>query len=164
MASPYKVGFTGTQRGLSAMQSGLLVPFLTSHLSIDWHVEFHHGQCVGADEQAARIAKALGYWIVSHPPINRYKMSSVHADEMRPAKEFLVRNHQIVDEVDVLVAAPQTDEEQLRSGTWATIRYARKEGKMIYMLPRGESAPVVASPLPLPTGPDDNVSEIRMPH
>ena len=38
----------------------------------------------------------------------------------------LVRNHKIVGAVHLLIATPKTDKEELRSGTWATIRYAKK--------------------------------------
>lgn len=32
----------------------------------------------------------------------------------------------MIDEIELLVACPSTAREILRSGTWATIRYARK--------------------------------------
>lgn len=48
----------------------------------------------------------------------------------------LARNRRIVAAVDVLIAAPETDREELRSGTWATIRYARAAGKPVVMLSR----------------------------
>jgi hypothetical protein len=48
-----------------------------------------------------------------------------------PAKPYLVRNHEIVDDSQVLIAAPKEFTEQLRSGTWATIRYARKIGRTV---------------------------------
>jgi predicted Rossmann fold nucleotide-binding protein DprA/Smf involved in DNA uptake len=41
----------------------------------------------------------------------------------------LTRNWIIVARCDHLLAASQTDKEKQRSGTWATIRYARKAGK-----------------------------------
>jgi hypothetical protein len=36
------------------------------------------------------------------------------------------RNRKIVDVVEVLLAVPFEDAEVLRSGTWATVRYARR--------------------------------------
>jgi hypothetical protein len=34
------------------------------------------------------------------------------------------------------VACPRTDQEQRRSGTWATVRYARKVGKPVLIIGR----------------------------
>jgi hypothetical protein len=39
-----------------------------------------------------------------------------------------------VHESTVIVAAPDTIEEELRSGTWATVRLARKAGKLKHLL------------------------------
>jgi cytosine/uracil/thiamine/allantoin permease len=44
---------------------------------------------------------------------------------------YLWRNHQIVDATAALLACPFEFEEQLRSGTWATVRYARTLGRPI---------------------------------
>lgn len=44
---------------------------------------------------------------------------------------YLWRNHQIVDATSALIAAPFGFEEELRSGTWATVRYARKLGRPV---------------------------------
>jgi len=46
----------------------------------------------------------------------------------------LERNRAIVDETDILLAAPLESEEQLRSGTWATVRYARKQHKTVLVI------------------------------
>lgn len=51
-----------------------------------------------------------------------------------PVKPPLKRNYDIVDACDILLAAPRTLTEELRSGTWATIRYARKTGKKYLIL------------------------------
>jgi len=49
-----------------------------------------------------------------------------------PSEEYLVRNHDIVDAVDKMYAFPKEIEEQWRgSGTWATIRYAKKKKKSL---------------------------------
>ncbi len=53
-------------------------------------------------------------------------------------RESLDRNLRLVAECDVLVAAPLTDAEVRRSGTWATVRYARRRGVPVVMLARGE--------------------------
>ena len=50
-------------------------------------------------------------------------------------KYHALRDRQIVDWSRVVVACPKCDREQRRgSGTWATVRYARKENKPIYIV------------------------------
>jgi len=99
--------------------------------------EFHHGDCVGADEEAHAIIWAmvqdegLDCLIVIHPPTDEKfrAFCGVVRDphvEIRAPKPYLERNHDIVDETEVLIATPGTHQEMTRSGTWATIRYARK--------------------------------------
>lgn len=46
----------------------------------------------------------------------------------------LVRNHTMVDLASVVIATPSSLKEQQRSGTWATIRYARKQKKEVILL------------------------------
>src|SRR5689334_7595566 len=83
-------------------------------------LELHQGQCIGADEEATYLARKSGIWVVSHPPVDKSKTHSIICDETRPEKSFLDRNRDIVDEVNVLLAAPRSRKEELRSGTWAT--------------------------------------------
>ena len=121
-----KVGFTGTQHGMSDYQKEQLVVML----KILNATELHHGDCIGADAEAHEAAKRLGLVIVVHPPDKDSKRAFVtHADEWRPPLPYLVRNREIVDSTQVLIAAPMTDNMKIRSGTWATWRYARTRGK-----------------------------------
>ena len=55
-------------------------------------------------------------------------------NEILPEKEYIERNHDVVDTCDLLIAMPNTELEVVRSGTWATIRYARKLKKVIVIL------------------------------
>ena len=41
---------------------------------------------------------------------------------------YLNRNKAMVDLADLVLVAPRRNEEEVRSGTWATARYARKIG------------------------------------
>jgi hypothetical protein len=127
-----KVGFTGTQQGMTWKQKDQFFHWLWDNL-ID---EFHHGDCIGADSEAHEIVYyQYGVPIIIHPPLNPDKrMYNGNAKEIRPQKEYFARNRDIVDETDILIAAPKTLEEELRSGTWATIRYARKMGKQVIIL------------------------------
>jgi hypothetical protein len=53
---------------------------------------------------------------------------------MHECKEYLDRNHDIVDSSDLLIAVSESTVEVLRSGTWATIRYAKKLRKPIKII------------------------------
>jgi predicted Rossmann fold nucleotide-binding protein DprA/Smf involved in DNA uptake len=48
---------------------------------------------------------------------------------------YMKRNDELVAQCDVLLAFPRSAEEELRSGTWATIRRARKAGKEVRLFP-----------------------------
>jgi len=136
-----KIGFTGTREGMSQRQ----INILTSYLSIarghmlrkgETH-EFHHGDCVGADAEAHNIAVFFGLNIVIHPPISESQRAWCQGfRELKEEKHYLERDRNIVNACNVLIAAPKSDVEEIRSGTWATYRYARKVGKPITLLPR----------------------------
>lgn len=131
------VGFTGTRNGMSPRQKEHLKKFLECFAS-----EFHHGDCVGADEEAHLIALEVGIPIVIHPPAHTLYQAFCQSRHPGPnirvlgPLDYLDRNHGIVDSTSGLVAAPQTMMEKLRSGTWATVRYARKINKFVHVLPR----------------------------
>ena len=132
-----KIGFTGTQKGMSPMQIKEI-----HFLLWDYHPEeVHHGDCIGADEEFHNIAKEIGMSIVIHPPIKDAKRAFCVGDESRPEKDYLTRNQEIVNETDLLVAAPKSNKEELRSGTWATIRYASQKigRKVIVVWPNGKT-------------------------
>lgn len=124
-----RFGFTGTQRGMTMAQKYALRNLLTNGEG-----EFHHGDCIGSDAEAHGIATCLGYCCVIHPPTNSSKRAWCNAWVMRPMMPYLKRNHNIVDETAALIATPGEFEEQLRSGTWATVRYARKLGRKVFLI------------------------------
>ncbi len=123
------IGFTGTQIGMSdsqrkAIHGALLGLFQTGSV-------FHHGDCIGADAEAHNIAVALGYRIIIHPPLNESKRAFCKGADMTvPALPYLERNKIIVNATTSLVAAPKGPEE-LRSGTWSTVRYAKRIGRPV---------------------------------
>jgi hypothetical protein len=143
-----KYGFTGTHHGSTQAQRitlrALLMEIrekLVAVNSLD-RDEFHHGDCVGADSQAHTIAWEVGYHITVHPPTltkNRFfatagpppqSISSIavlQKFEVLYPKPYMVRDKDIVDGAARMFATPAGTTEELRSGTWATIRYARKK-------------------------------------
>lgn len=132
-----KIGFTGTRHGMTEHQRYCLEAQLFDLCA----KELHHGDCVGADVQADAIAIAMELPRIIHPPDNpRWRarccdVPTSHATIL-PAKAYHVRNYEIVDACDVLIAAPRTLEEEMRSGTWMTVRYARRtKVKLIILCP-----------------------------
>lgn len=125
------VGFTGTKIGMRDEQITTL-----TRLLIDLSGKrFHHGDCQGADVQAAHVAKGLGYYIVCHPPINpRHRGWFEHNDDIHIPYDYIVRDRHIVNVSQILIAAPHTSYEIVRSGTWTTVRYAREKGRTIYVI------------------------------
>jgi hypothetical protein len=123
------VGFTGTRKGMTMPQISSLPDLFKGILSL------HHGECVGADVQAHEIAVKMGRLTVGHPPINpkyRAKCKDIFAE--REPKNYLDRNHDIVNETQVLIACPDDIYERKRSGTWATVRYARRQNMPIVII------------------------------
>lgn len=122
-------GFTGTDRGMTSHQ----LSAVGVHLQVSG--ELHHGDCVGADAQTHAIARRLGgLWIVGHPPDVDVKRAFCDFDVALPPRPYIDRNHDIVDACDFLLATPRGYVEELRSGTWATIRYARKIGTALRII------------------------------
>ncbi|MFQ5741967.1 MAG: hypothetical protein ACE5HV_00080 [Acidobacteriota bacterium] len=125
-----KLGFTGTQRGLDSFQWSKVRAYVHG-LAPE---ECHHGDCIGADAEFHGICRGFKFKIIVHPPLKRIKRAFCKGDETLPALPYLERNRAIVDECDELLACPYERREQLRSGTWATIRYARKTGKPVRII------------------------------
>lgn len=124
------IGFTGTRYGMTPNQKKKVYEILLQHKRQG--AKFHHGDCRGADVQAAQIAHVLRYRTIAHPgPTDSVNFVS---DETCDEKPFLERNRDIVDFTQLLIAAPRTAQEELRSGTWATVRYARKTGKKVIVV------------------------------
>lgn len=153
----YHVAFSGSRKGGTPEQSFAFEHELTFLQMKYARLVFHHGDCEGWDEKAHRFASTRCYEIHIHPPINssarafcwagtraaaRYpKPVTVNVPGygkvdlyIYPEKDYLPRNHDIVDVSEILLACPNEKKERLRSGTWATVRYARKQGKPVVLI------------------------------
>ena len=132
-----KIGFTGTREGMTMAQKEELIGFLSTinnETPMGERNSFHHGDCKGADVEAASIAHQLGLEICIYPPLSDKQRGWFRqGKEMQKPKPYLERDKDIVDACDFLIAGPKGPE-ILRSGTWATVRYARKCGKLIHIL------------------------------
>lgn len=134
------VGFTGTAEGMTYKQMRGVVEAL-KEASQKGAKRFHHGDCIGSDATAVRFARVLGYEIHCHPPESNHARAFEAADVMYEPKAFLVRDRDIVDAVDFMIGTPRdTEKKSPRSGTWYTLRYARKRNKRsLVIMPNGES-------------------------
>jgi hypothetical protein len=121
-----KIGFTGTSK--IAIPEAQLLGVLNQ---LNLGDELHFGDCINADAQVWSLAIRRGIWTIAHPPADPKLRARCAADEVREPRPYIQRNHDIVNECDHLVAAPRTYLEEMRSGTWATVRYAALCGKSL---------------------------------
>jgi hypothetical protein len=121
------VGFTGNRYGMTEEQKTVFKAVING-LAPD---EFHHGDCVGCDCEAHKIFVGVKY---IHPPIIPDERAFCEGDFIDKEKPYLDRNKDIVDCCSILIATPSGVDEYVRSGTWSTIRYARKKKKVIYVI------------------------------
>lgn len=130
-----RIGFTGTQEGMTLAQKTRFSAVIRGLRP----TEFHHGDCVGADAEAHDLAVGVAKKIVIHPPDSDAKRAFCPSKTVRSPRPYLERNQDIVNETHMLIAAPKANSEQLRSGTWATVRYARKIGRRVIIIwPNGD--------------------------
>lgn len=127
-----KCGITGTREGATEAQLAALIRIL---LATD-ATSMHHGDCIGADRQAHVIGKARGMYICIYPPIDpKSRAFCTDWDECETPLPYLERNKLIVNHSSFLVAMPRAHYEEDRSGTWAAVRYARKQNmRSIFIL------------------------------
>jgi hypothetical protein len=120
---PLYIGFTGTREGMTEKQKGGLDTILRTLCLWSGGVVFHHGGEPHSDREAALIAKSYGARVIPHPP------------DYDTAEAKLARNIVIVLRGrDLLIAAPRTMKEEVRSGTWYTVRQARKIDRAVALL------------------------------
>ena len=125
-----KIGFTGTRFDVTPLQREKLTEVLQELKKT--HKEFHHGGCYGADVTARDIAISLKIPTICHPGSAWQYQNSMHIDEKtHMIYPFLERDIMIVEATDILVAIPRLMKEEKRSGTWTTVRAARKRNKPV---------------------------------
>jgi hypothetical protein len=131
------VSFTGTRRGANHWQR----VFVRQHLLHLRPSAVAHGACVGADDQLDEIAAELGIhrlvWpstSVTRVPDERLRARTGSSLTIMPPLPPLERDRLIVDAGEILIATPAQTFEMPRSGTWATVRYARRTGKRVILI------------------------------
>jgi hypothetical protein len=122
------LGMTGTRNKLTEQQRSWLKRAVAAC------GQLHHGACVNADEEAHDAADESDKAIVVHPPTDErlmmpsWKWSQRACIYVMPAKPYLERNRDIVNDTDRMIALPDGPEKP-KGGTWYTVRYALEIGK-----------------------------------
>lgn len=123
------IGITGTRKGMTNLQAATHRALLLA-LGPEW---MHNGLAPGVDAESAVMAQELGVRVWGHPSTHgSHRAAWSICERLEPPLPPLRRNKVIVDMGKVLVACPATFKEVLRSGTWATVRHARKAGKTVF--------------------------------
>jgi hypothetical protein len=124
-----RLGFTGTRDGMTYKQRIVCIKYITD-LDPDWG---GHGDCIGSDTDFHRICLAQQIQLHLFPSWLSSRAHNDGFDLCDPEKGPLERDRDIVNWADQMLATPK-GEEVLRSGTWTTIRFARKMGKVINII------------------------------
>lgn len=132
------IGFTGNRFGLTEDQK-FGIKSIFQHFD---NINVSHGDCIGADTDFHNLCleyrnlnphKILTIQIF--PPDDPKMRAFNSGDFLMPEKPYLKRNDDIINNSEILIACPiDKNHEILRSGTWSTIRKARKLGKQMYIL------------------------------
>jgi hypothetical protein len=127
-----ELGFTGTREALTEAQGASLCKALWYYKQ--WATIMHNGDCVGADEYAGKYWQLCGGQLWLHPPTVRQHRANLPGELISKALPHKQRNMAIVLASDIIIACPKEAAEVARSGTWATIRYAREAGKRLFII------------------------------
>lgn len=143
LTTVYEIAVTGTQEGMTRGQEwtliGLWLPLAQNPLD-HLVVKLHHGDCVGVDSEANEIARELGFKTEAWPyeredRINKKRAFSQVDVCNLPTADPMERNYKIaLAGKDGLYALPKEMDEVVRSGTWSTVRRARKLERKIWII------------------------------
>jgi len=130
------VGFTGTRQidKISEARLSMLATLLELHsLDYDGAIVIH-GCAYGTDTFCHERCLQYNIPIIGRPSISG-NSNLTGFEKLYPPEAPLKRNKKIVDDCDILIALPiNKNVEELRSGTWSTIRYAKSKGKKIIII------------------------------
>ena len=132
------IGFVGTRSGMTDEQKESVRKSLASFSNV---ASTHHGDGVGGDQEFHEMSVRAGVPVHMHPPDEDNTRAFCEGGVARcyRARPSLARNRDIVNATGLLIAAPSSEAEESSSETWATVRYARKQGKWIWIvLPGGK--------------------------
>ena len=129
---PKSIGFSGTRNGgMSFEQISTIIRILDSCGN---YIIVNHGDCQGMDAEFHQLCieyrnqhpdKKIVIRIF--PPTIQTMRAHCDGDIMMSAQPYITRNKTILQYSSMLIACPKNKvQEELRSGTWSTIRQAKK--------------------------------------
>lgn len=134
-----RLAFTGTRKGMTPRQHSIVKQIMEQ-----FEPELvTHGACVGADAEFHELALYFGVAVIEVWPANIPKLRATLKEPGLMDKSIVIvkepqppldRNWDIVREADLVIACPESATEMLRSGTWATVRYAEQLNKTIKVI------------------------------
>ena len=129
---PEHLAVTATRDGLTDEQAYIAMQLL------DHALRLSHGAARGGDSQLHYLAHDRGVpcsiWPADNVPSNLSGLDIWDTDVIHPAGKALDRNHDIILDGHALAAFPRLMQEELRSGTWAAVRFARKTDRPILIV------------------------------
>jgi predicted Rossmann fold nucleotide-binding protein DprA/Smf involved in DNA uptake len=127
------LGFTGTrtESDISVERKTQILRFLIDNKNDIKYIV--HGGAEGLDTFIHEVCDKLDIPKFVRPAYVKCRLPGIYQQAV--PKEPLERNKDIVNECDMLLAVPRNpDKEELRSGTWHTIRYAKSLNKKIHFI------------------------------
>lgn len=122
------IGFTGTRHGMTDEQYDAVKELVRIH-DYFHDITFHHGDCVGADQEAHGIVTKFNIRTVVHPPVMTSLRAYCKGWLVLDPKPYDQRNLDIVAASDLVIAAPANEHELPYGGTWQVVRFSRKLNK-----------------------------------
>jgi hypothetical protein len=142
MIRRFRIGFTGTRKELTPQQHEALERELCDlkQRYADKQLQAHHGDTIGADAAFHRMCQQLQIEVVIHLATDQSDRAYCQGamDTLAPV-DFSDQSDAIVKCTQLLVAAPDGFKEKVRgSGTWMTVRRARKaQRSIVFIYPDG---------------------------
>lgn len=131
------MGFTGGRAGMTREQAHVVLNVLQGIQPS----KVFHGDCDGSDKQFDEMCAQHGIWREAYPGMDARGLSPSRAfcdaDVVHPTLPYKDRDRLIAQRgTDLLLATPSgAEDEQPRSGTWYTVRYAHNQiGRVVYVI------------------------------
>lgn len=132
----FAIGFTGTRVGMTEAQYHATAAVVDGFIrtSEGQTVVGLHGDCVGADHHFDVICERAELPRWKYPGNLTQYVAHTAALALYGPRPPLERNETIVRDCRTLVACPRGQEEEIRSGTWTTVRRAYKMRRPITLV------------------------------